>query len=301
MTGTLPWVALVIVAFLLACIAVFVVLALRKDRKVYAVSDKDEKDIPGIPFFSHAGVCRNEQSWIETLAQVRLLEVPARGKPQDAQQIGAVVLRDLSKINKLREVLGDSIALHKRFVELEGTSENPYAEFNPDDPRQKSWYVEIGRTARPESVVDYAKPLYFNASRPLIGSADVATELNNDGTLSKGSAKAEDKTLETLTSLLPIKELLTAGVPAKVPDEGKRAEAAVVPPPMLLLEITPLVFKHTRFKYTELKTALWGWTKPAPDDQYIREQLLPAPPQAAPKPAESKPEKSKTAAAKAGA
>jgi hypothetical protein len=70
----------------------------------------------------------------------------------------------------------------------------------------------ISNTVTMESYVDYGSVWYFNTDASVLGSATSEIDLNEDGTLTKGSSNVDNsKTADILTSvlgLLPVKELL---------------------------------------------------------------------------------------------
>ena len=141
--------------------------------------------------------------------------------------------------------------------------------------------------------VDYSKPYYLNIKRPLVGSADATATLGEEGTLSSAQASVEDKTLETVLSVLPVKEVLQAYA-APGGEARKLMGIAEETSPLVTLRIEQRVMQHIWTLATEQKTSLpdciTGAALPRADAtgaSYRRELVsdpAPAPPEDAPKP-----------------
>lgn len=80
-----------------------------------------------------------------------------------------------------------------------------------------------------EMVVDTSKMYYINGRRPLAGNAKTDFDLSSDMTLTKVHTEQEDKTLEQVLSVLPVKEYLSKelGLVAK-PDKKDDTKAGMV-------------------------------------------------------------------------
>jgi hypothetical protein len=108
--------------------------------------------------------------------------------------------------------------------------------------------LQVANETVAETYVDYSTMYFFNTSKPLAGSAQGNVELAGDGTMTKGSAQIESKTLQTFLDLLPVKDVL--GTVAK-----GAVGAALAPTPVAgtvtydLSISVQQVWKHTHYKY----------------------------------------------------
>ena len=60
---------------------------------------------------------------------------------------------------------------------------------------------------------------------PLIGSSNASIDLSPDGTMAKASVQVTDQTLQTILSMLPVKEIITASL--KATETPRRAGPAL--------------------------------------------------------------------------
>ena len=107
----------------------------------------------------------------------------------------------------------------------------------------------ISNTASVEAMVDYDTKYYYNVRRPWIGSAEATAKLNQDGTLSEGSGKAESKTVQSLLDLVASTDLLSVkGRPSRA-DIALMPSGASVEFVQLQLSIKQEDFRHIRTAY----------------------------------------------------
>jgi hypothetical protein len=80
----------------------------------------------------------------------------------------------------------------------------------------------IINTVEQTAVIDYSKKYYLNTQVSIFGNGTVSAELNSDGTLSKTSSATTPGATEALSTLLPIKEFLSAAAGLAAPVGGFR-------------------------------------------------------------------------------
>jgi hypothetical protein len=90
--------------------------------------------------------------------------------------------------------------------------------------------------------VDYSSVHYINVKKPWIGSASATAKLNKDGTLAESAAEVEDKTVETILSALPLKEVLLGAIGGGGDSAALILGGAKQTP--VQLAVTQLRFKH---------------------------------------------------------
>jgi hypothetical protein len=228
---------------------IFLLLAARRGQQdVVRVKDHQGRAVAGIPFYVKRGRTIHETVYLETLADVTLTLTELTGD-QDTNagadvETGAVVYAATHTVSLSSGVQRGLAALQAWVAMLEATSGGAW--------NQKSW--EAGRdvfeklpvydghmptsrnqvlplvsnAVREESYVDYSRRYTLNATMPLIGSNELAVELAADGTLSKATAKAEDKMAATLLGALPSADLLGLIKPQKSDQPEKESRNAML-------------------------------------------------------------------------
>jgi len=178
-------------------------------------------DHKGIPFVVKTAVCKHEVVRLEPYYVLTFTE------KKDGKIVGSAETTVLSR----SQFATDAV----RNLRTQMAGANPrnlwnavrvmtYDPYLPESAvAAANWFV-VSDKLMPEVYVDYEHPYTLNARRPLIGSVQATTKLNDDGTLSEGTTQSEDKTLSTLLDLVPAKELIksAAGVAAAdfVPPSG---------------------------------------------------------------------------------
>jgi hypothetical protein len=231
------------------------------------ISDNDKKavaakkQLPGIPFYNHYGVCSKETLWLEPQTALSLTVTPDGGTP---------VTQTITLKNKaFHDPDSDAPSLVSALKEIEGSHEitdtdkkfcpanvaknwsevrdrykaKPIDETNVstdssqikiEDAAAQGILVRMSNTADIGTAVDYSRVYYLNAKSPLIGTGTVDAKLNTDGTLSEGSASVDDETLgDVLTAAATVGSGgLTAWSTleaAKITEAASIAAAAVTP------------------------------------------------------------------------
>jgi hypothetical protein len=221
-----------------------------------------KKQLPGIPFYNHYGVCTQETVWLEPQTIVSLTVTPDGGKPvtqtitlnnrafhddgptqghdannliaslQAAQGKHPDAITDGNKKFCPANVALDWAAIRDAY-KVGPIDETSPSMSKPDDIAtnvDKKILVRVSNTADIGTAVDYSRVYYINAQSPLIGTGTVDAKLNPDGTLGEGSASVDD---ETLSSVLTAASAVgSAGLTAwsTVAAAGITAAASAVTP-----------------------------------------------------------------------
>jgi hypothetical protein len=214
--------------------------------------------VDGVPFYVKAGVCKQQTVWLQPIYSLTLKATP----PADKGPAGTVSSRTL--ILTLAEVRSDEFRnlMNAKANEIE-TKWDALAQKQPPDPYSldqsklgdktspdNKRVLRVANETVPEIYVDYSTMYFYNTSKPLAGSAQANVELASDGTMTKGSAQAEDKTLQAFLDLLPIKDVLSTVAKAGL----GVAAAPAAEPAKYELSIATQLLKHTHFKYLTDKT-----------------------------------------------
>jgi hypothetical protein len=219
------------------------------------------KKVAGVPFYTRSAECRHKTVWLEPVytLSLQLQRAPeSAGKPEPpAEEIAAMSLglTAYSQIKQDRErlpalmrdistgTLTDAAKAQERFQDLTKNLPPPLRGAQND-------FILAANTRTVESAVDYTKPYTYNVRRPWAGTASSTLKLNTDGTLGEATASVEDKTIETLASVLPIKDFLTAKFIPKAQAGSPAAPAGSGTAPTLrfVLTVRTTVFRHTLSK-----------------------------------------------------
>jgi hypothetical protein len=162
-------------------------------------------DHKGIPFVVKTAACKHEVVRLEPYYVLTFTE------KKDDKIVGSPETTVLSRsqfatpaVTNLRTQMAGANA-RMLWAAVRAMSYDPYL---PESAvAAADWFV-VSDKVMPEVYVDYEHPYTLNARRPLIGSVQATTKLNDDGTLSEGTTQSEDKTLSTLLDLVPAKELI---------------------------------------------------------------------------------------------
>jgi hypothetical protein len=240
----------------------------------YQVAD-DARARPGIPFYVRRAACVQETTYLEPIHVVTMSsEIDAKPLSSESFQLSHSLYRTLN----VEKLMGEFTAA-------------------APDAREKVWSDFATRAAKalgsaspsPDDVfllsnavaavasIDYTTPYYLNNHIPWIGSSSSTIKLNADGTLGEAASNIEDKTVQTLLSVLPI----TAYVSKALGLQGK----ALLPAPTLTLRVDTFATKHTLSRRMENSSAPCGSAIPLKipfEDRekenisYRRETLSPA-------------------------
>src|ERR1035437_928733 len=231
-----------------------------------AITVTNTKKVGGIPFYVKVAACKHETVWLEPTYKVTLVKTYKApvldGLDKKAEQkVGdkAVEARDVSESVGVR-LISLSTYNSKEFRELssrlensrEGMPEQPilgmFAKLKQCDlptdqlPKKKDRILASNENA-PVVMVDYANPYYYNVKRPILGSVTATADLNADGTLSSAPAIIEDKTLQAILDLFPVKDVLSAAAKGSLGVMGFEGSPEGLV--RLKLTIEPQVYKYT--------------------------------------------------------
>ncbi len=262
-------VCLAVVGLVVATILYYLITQQAGKTRSLVVRTKNgqtEVDYPGLPFYIKKGRVTQETSYLEPLATLTLtvkqLTVGAADKVTNtelrfAETITVSLLDDVhGSITALRTLVDDANktkpgeATESQFINIR----NKFSDLPRYRGKRPSEELIQENTFKESSYVDYQQVYYLNSFQPAIGSTELNFELAGDGTLTKVSAKSEDKSLESLAGLVPTDKL-------KAEAEGKSAEAttdAAAPGTQAqpedkkkfeaALTSEQLFVRHTRFK-----------------------------------------------------
>jgi hypothetical protein len=177
-----------------------------------------KKQLPGIPFYNHYGVCKQETVWLEPQTTLTLTVTADGGKPVTrTMTLNNRAFHDLNPVpeknaSSLVTSLNQAVGKHaqpdkdglcpadvaKNWADVQNAYEaasipETSRDFATDEANQI--LVRISNTADIGTAVDYSRVYYLNARSPLIGTGTVDAKLNADGTLGEGSASVDDETL----------------------------------------------------------------------------------------------------------
>lgn len=204
--------------------------------------------VNGVPFFVRTAVCRHELTWLEPIYALTLQSVTTQDKKETVTTLGVAEF-SLSAFTASRQDVAslksaivndpDPLAMWTRIQSAHAYNPLATPEPKPED------IVLVSNVNKPETTVDYRDTYYFNAHRPILGTAKADIKLANDGTMTEGSGEMESKTLQSFLDLLPIKALISkaAGLPL-----GGAAAVAVAP--SYRLQVESRAIKHTHYRFS---------------------------------------------------
>lgn len=208
--------------------------------------------LEGIPFYAKKQLFRQsstyEVRWLDVtleIGQVRGADRVAHSKLSTLARLDSPGLQDLREtLAILSDTSVDEPANTAAKVRVLAAFANLDAEtpaVNRDAPPVAAQLTANSVDA--VVVVDYGRTYYLNSPLPWFGTGKLTSELNADGTLSKASSEADTKMAEALSTLLPIKEFLTAELikPAAAPG----AAASVFAPFYFTLQVKSSGYRYT--------------------------------------------------------
>jgi hypothetical protein len=194
-----------------------------------AKKDAANKQLPGIPFYGHRGVCTQETVWLEPQTTITLTVTPEGGKSTtQTMTLNNRAFHDPTT-NLDPDLSAPNLVAHLKALQGEHDSitgpDSPYcpavaaanwqkvAEQYPVRPIVETPdgikittdalnLIVITNTADVGSAVDYTRVYYLNAKTPVNGTSSVDAKLNADGTLGEGSVSRDDETLSTVLTTL---------------------------------------------------------------------------------------------------
>ena len=207
----------------------------------------------GVPFYVKAGICKQQTVWMQPIYTVTLKKTPPATNKKEAVSSRTLIL-SLVEIRspQFRDVVNAKVnEVEGKWDALAGIQPpDPYKldqdNLDDDDSEDYKRVLRVANETVAETYVDYSTTYYFNTKKPLAGSAQANVELAGDGTMTKGSAQAEDKTLQTFLDLLPIKDVLTSVAKAELGIEAVEPGAEAT---KYELTISTQILKHTHYKY----------------------------------------------------
>jgi hypothetical protein len=187
------------------------------------------KQLPGIPFYGHRGVCTQETVWLEPQTTITLTVTPEAGKSTtQTMTLNNRAFHDTTA-NLNPDLSAPNLVAHLKALQGDHDPitgpDSPYcpavAAANwqkvearypvtpiPETPAGIQAAIDavnlvvITNTADIGSAVDYTRVYYLNAKTPVNGTSSVDAKLNADGTLGEGSVSRDDETLSTVLTTL---------------------------------------------------------------------------------------------------
>lgn len=194
------------------------------------------KPLDGIPFYLKRGRLTQETSYLETLASCTLtakkITLDNEDKPvqTEIKYVGAKTVSQSASSDRTLAELCMAVAAAQQAQGAEQENLLPalqekFEQLPAYDGQLPSHPLPLAGNVLTESAfVDYENRLYINQHQPLIGTSDIDLTLAADGTLSKATAKADDKTFASLLGYLPT-DMLATKKPAAPPADMAKSEA----------------------------------------------------------------------------
>jgi len=180
-----------------------------------------KKQLPGIPFYNHYGVCTQETVWLEPQTTLSLTVTADGGRPVTQ----TITLNNLAFHDPSPTPGANANSLVTSLKQVEGKHDHEATDKLCPTNVAKDWgavrdsykvvpivetakaigdyeanktLIRVSNTADIGTAVDYSRVYYLNAKSPLIGTGTVDAKLNPDGTLGEGSASVDDETLSAV-------------------------------------------------------------------------------------------------------
>lgn len=238
-------VAFVLMAAFAAVFAIVLYVLIARDQKDKADAitvKKGGEDLAGVPFFTKRSRWLQETTYLETLLDCTLAVTEIR-QDDEGKLLSIANQFSISKIFPWSDSVTKQLTDIQKNLARVQTGSDPNKQWKmwaeeilPAFEALPSYSGEIpedlpmiGNVAHEEVYVDYDTEFYINYKQPVIGSANVAVELSENGTLGKTSAEIADDTLSTLLATIPLKEVATSTLAVKVPKpSGKESEEGVM-------------------------------------------------------------------------
>jgi len=241
-------------------VAVVSGLGLGCSANLYKVGGEEAN---GIPFYVKKGACKNTTVFVEPLYTVALQERP-RSPLFSSETSTSTSWRTVGNMQLTR--LGFLAAWSDHKKGLPALSRKPdwtsfgtflmeFEKYRPEYvkpglPKQSDNYHTYRYESSLEAFVDYKTEKRINVRRPLLGKASATVKLAPDGTLTETSADAEEKVLEALPDLIPLKEYLLKSLDIGSP------EAEKVDGVEYRIELSTTHWAHSFWKLSELEPNL---------------------------------------------
>lgn len=194
-------------------LAALIIMTMFSCAKILSVHD-DNKKVKGIPFFIKKQIIQQETRYLYWWYEISLVKVEKEGDKVTEEEIikksvvASTEQRVLDElIKKVSDFTDSNEALKK---EIKAMVEGLTAAADPFRQVSASNVNLISNTWQAATIVDYEHPYYLNGVLPWFGTGSFTQKLNADGTLGEASAEADTKLGDFITSILPIKELLSA-------------------------------------------------------------------------------------------
>jgi len=238
----------------------------------------DNTHLDGIPFYPKRAVCRQDTIWLEplyaltredtyrkqppplkptdplpastttTIKQTKIArraELTTKPCPQAAPR-DLCAITALERLDKLQKALADAQptmdpmklkAINDAWTEINVTSS-----LLVTDVEQRN-VVLASNTRTSDFFTDYTRPYYFNTRMPWLGSSTANASLDKDGSLTNGTATADNQTAQAILNVLPISAVLSkalglASTAATGTTSGTTPTAAT-PTPGFLINVPP--------------------------------------------------------------
>lgn len=183
------------------------------------------KELPGIPFYNHYGICTQETVWLEPQTTLTLTVTPEKEKPViqtmtlnnrafhdtyvDPNLDPSILVKQLEALKGDHQIVdSDSPYCPSRVAGNWQAIKDKYKVVAIDDTtdiynaKKALYLVPVTNTADIGTAVDYSRVYYLNARSPLNGTSTVDAKLNVDGTLGEGSATTDNETLSAVLTTL---------------------------------------------------------------------------------------------------
>jgi len=225
---------------------------------VLRVSESGGKKLPGVQFFPKKATCRQETTYVGPVVLVtktdtfldstgKVIRTESETKPFRLHEGEAALIKLSACLASPSQCGNDPTGSPLTFptVWKQLTGSIPVPE-SPDKLKPED-LILVGNKVSASTFVDYTTATYLNGNLPWLGSNEVSLELNEDGSLSKASGKAESK----IADLIPIKEGLSAifHLSAAAPKSGVAGpadafEAAAATPKVTTLSVDIKFFQY---------------------------------------------------------
>lgn len=249
-----------------ACASVLTVTQVSKTKTKDGKDNYVSQSLPGVPFYQKRGTCRQETAYVEPIVIIKKSKNAEDGTGKvistESETKAFRFRQGEMQLLKLRKCLADpgqcgsynsaQRTIPKTFEDVwNDLPDSLPVPQSPDDLiKNMQDIILASNKVAATAYVDYETVTYLNGNLPWLGSNEVSIETNEDGSLSKASAKAESK----VGDLIPIKEGLSAifhlgGGAAKSGSAGGGQEAENAAPQVIstsfTLDVSVQFFQYT--------------------------------------------------------
>ncbi len=207
----------------------------------------DNTHLDGIPFYPKRAVCRQDTIWLEplyaltredtyreqqpttkagtpapTTKTIKQTKIARRSElsdpcstPEDPSKCPAI--KSLQLLDNLQKALADAQptdaqptmdSTKLKAINEAWTGINVTKSLIVTDVEQRN-VVLASNTRTSDFFTDYTKPYYFNTRMPWLGSSTANASLDKDGSLTNGTATADNQTAQAILNVLPISAVLS--------------------------------------------------------------------------------------------